>query len=158
MLTFTLPAVSLFGPTLGTPLVVVLALLALTGNLIITYALARRALRPLLEKLCVKFGYKLPEADAGDATDLVILLRVTPGVPFMVQNYLSGLANIPFGRYLLVSCLVAWPQAIAFMLFGDALMHGKGKLALIGLCSLMALTAGTHMVRKHYERKKKSQT
>ena len=29
-----------------------------------------------------------------------------------------------------------------------------GKLALVGLCGLVALTVGTHLVRKHYGKKK----
>ena len=158
MLAFTLPVVSLFGPTLGTVPVVVIALLVLTGNFTMTYALARRALRPLLEKIFARLGYKLPEMEAGDATDLLILMRVTPGVPFLAQNYLAGLANAPFGRYMFISLLVTWPQAVGFMLFGDALLHGKGKVALIGLSALAAIAVATHFVRKHYERRKKART
>src|SRR5258705_2504519 len=44
-------------------------------------------------------GYKLPEVAAGDATDLIVLVRVTPGVPFPVQNYLLGLAQVPVVKY-----------------------------------------------------------
>lgn len=154
MLAFSLPAVSLFGERLGTVTVLALSVGALTANLTLTYALARRGLRPLLAKLVNRLGYKLPQVEAGDATDLIVLLRVTPGIPFFVQNYLAGLAEAPFGRYVLVSCIIAWPLNIAFMLFGDALLHGKGRVALTSLLLLLALTAATHLVRKHYGRKK----
>lgn len=155
-LAFLLPAVPLFGPQLGTVNVVLLALAALTVNFCLAYALARRGLRPLLAALVQRLGYKLPEVAAGDATDLVILLRVTPGVPFFVQNYLAGLAEVPFARYFVVSAVIAWPLNLAFLLFGDALLHGKGKLALLSLCALVALLTATHLVRKHYERRKKA--
>jgi len=49
---------------------------------------------------------------------------------------------------------VQWSFNAAFILFGDALLHGKGKLALLGLCGLVALTVGTHLLRKHYGKKK----
>jgi hypothetical protein len=42
------------------------------------------------------------------------------------------------------------------MLFGDALLHGKGRIALTSLLLLFALTAITHFVRKHYGSKKKA--
>lgn len=151
---FSLTAGSVFAASLGMPLVIGLALAAISFNILFSYFLARRAFRPLLEKLVVRLGYKLPAVAADDATDLIILLRVTPGVPFPVQNYLLGLAQVPVVRYAVISFAVQWSFNTAFILFGDALLHGKGKLALLGLGGLAALTAGTHLVRKHYGRKK----
>jgi uncharacterized membrane protein YdjX (TVP38/TMEM64 family) len=153
---FSLTAGSVFAASLGMPLVIVFALAAVTFNVMFSYYLARRAFRPLLEKLVVRLGYKLPEVAAGDETDLIILLRVTPGVPFPVQNYLLGLAQVPVVKYAVISCAVQWSFNTAFILFGDALLHGKGKLALLGLCGLVALTVGTHLLRKHYGAKKTS--
>lgn len=156
MLAFSLPAVALYGERFGTTGVVTLSLAAVTVNFCLAYALARRGLRPLLTAIVARLGYKLPEVEAGDATDLVILLRVTPGVPFFAQNYLAGLAEVPFGKYFLISAIIAWPLNVAFLLFGDALLHGKGKVALLSFCALAALVTATHLVRKHYERRKKA--
>lgn len=154
---FSLTAGSVFSAQIGMPLVLVLAVAAITLNMILSYALASRALRPVLEWLVQKLGYNLPAVDASDATDLIVLLRVTPGVPFPVQNYLLGLARVPFGKYLLVSALVQVPINVAFILFGEALLHGKGKIAFVSLLLLLALMAATHLVRKHYGAKKKAQ-
>jgi uncharacterized membrane protein YdjX (TVP38/TMEM64 family) len=156
MLAFSLPAISLFGPRFGAPLTVAISLAAVTVNFCAAYALARRGLRPILSALVTRLGYKLPQVEAGDATDLVILLRVTPGVPFFAQNYLAGLAQVPFGRYFVISAIISWPLNVAFLLFGDALLHGKGKVALLSFCALAALVTATHLVRKHYERRKKA--
>ena len=49
---------------------------------------------------------------------------------------------------------VQWSFNVAFMLFGDALSHGRGKMAMISIGLLMALVAGTHLERKHLGRKK----
>jgi len=156
MLTFVLPAVAAFGPELGTVNVVLLALTALTLNYCLAYAVARRGLRPLVQWLVTRLGYKMPTVQSGDAVDLLVLLRVTPGVPFVVQNFLAGLAGIPFGKYFWVSALIAWPINLAFLLFGDALLHGKGRAALLTLCAVVALAALLHLVRKHYERRKRT--
>ncbi|MDQ5977049.1 MAG: hypothetical protein QG602_21 [Verrucomicrobiota bacterium] len=153
---FSLTAGSVFGPQLGMPAVLALSLGAIITNMVLSYFLASRAFRPLLERLVKLLGYRLPQVDSGDATDLIVLLRVTPGVPFPVQNYLLGLAGVPFVRYLVVSALIQLPINAAVILFGDALLHGKGKIAFVSLLLLLALMAGTHLVRKHYGAKKKA--
>jgi uncharacterized membrane protein YdjX (TVP38/TMEM64 family) len=153
---FSITAGSVFGPQLGLPLVIVLSLAAIVANMALSYLLARRAFRPVLEYLVQRLGYRLPQVDSGDVTDLIILLRVTPGVPFPVQNYLLGLAQVPFGRYLLVSSLIQLPINGAVIFFGEALLHGKGKVALVSLLLLFALLTATHLVRKHYGAKKKT--
>jgi uncharacterized membrane protein YdjX (TVP38/TMEM64 family) len=151
---FSLTAGPVFGPTLGLPLVITLALAAITFNMAVSYWLARRAFRPLMEKLFRRLGYALPRAAPGDEVDLIVLFRVTPGIPFPAQNYLLGLAEVPFGKYLLVSCAVQWPVNAAFIAFGEALLHGRGKVALIVLSVILALMAATQLVRKHYGKKR----
>jgi uncharacterized membrane protein YdjX (TVP38/TMEM64 family) len=154
MAPFALSAGPLFGEKLGTPAILLLGLAAITFNLIVAYWLARRWLRPPLARLVARLGYTLPAVERGDATDLIVLLRVTPGPPFFVQNYLLGLAEVPFGRYLAISCAVQWSFSIAFMLFGDAVSQGRGKVAIMAIGLLAALVVGTHLARKHLGRKK----
>ena len=154
MLTFALTAGPLFGERLGLVAVTVYGLMAITFNLTVTYWLARRWLRPLLTRLLARFGYQLPKAESGDVTDLIVLLRVTPGVPFFAQNYLLGLAEVPFARYLVISCAIQWSFNIGFILFGDALNQGRGKMVMLAIMLLAALSVGTHLVRKHYGKKK----
>jgi uncharacterized membrane protein YdjX (TVP38/TMEM64 family) len=150
MLAFLLPVVPLFAGELGLVAVLVIALACLTANMVLTYALARRGLRPPLARLVARLGYRLPEVQAGDVTDVIVILRVTPGIPFSVQNYLAGLAEAPFGKYMLVSCIVVWPLSITFMLFGDSLLQGKGKVALLMLGVLAALAVARLLIRRHY--------
>ena len=154
LLAFSLSAGPVFGEKLGLWPVIGLSLLAILVNMALSYFLASRALRPLLEKLFTLLGYKLPRAESGDATDLIILLRVTPGIPFPVQNYLLGLAQVPFWKYLGLSGAIIGSMTVALILFGDALLRGKGKVALIALSLFLALTAATHLLRKHYGKKK----
>ena len=154
MVAFTLVAGPAFGERLGFPLLIALGLLALTFNMTVTYWLARWWLRPLLTRLLTRFGYTLPQMDHGDLTDLIVLLRVTPGIPFFVQNYMLGLANAPFGRYLAISCAIQWVLNAGFMLFGDALAQGRGTMVLTAILVLAAASVGTQIVRKHMAKKK----
>jgi uncharacterized membrane protein YdjX (TVP38/TMEM64 family) len=147
---FSLTTGSVFGPQLGMPLVLALSLAAITANMALSYLLASWALRPPLQSLLKRLGYRLPHVDSRDVTDLIVLLRATPGMPFPVQNYLLGLAAAPFVRYLLVSCLIVLPINAVIIFFGEAVLHGRGKIALIGLLVLLALLAAIHLVRKRY--------
>ena len=153
---FSLTAGSVFSPQIGTPAVILLSVAAITFNMALCHVLASRAFRPVLEALVKRLGYRLPQVESGDVNDLIVLLRVTPGVPFPVQNYLLGLARVPFGRYLLISTLIQLPINIAVILLGDAILSGKGRVAFVSLLLLAALTTGTHLVRKHYGAKKKA--
>lgn len=153
-LTFDLTVGSAFSPSLGMPWVVALSLLALSVNFILTYCLARWILRPILQRLIDMLGYRLPAAEGSDATDLLVILRLMPGVPYMVQNYMAGLASMPFPRYILISVLLVWPIHCAFIIFGDALVNGKGKVIIVAIGLLAALAAGSHLLRKHYAAKK----
>ena len=150
---FSLTAGSLFGAQLGMGLVVLFASLAMFFNMALAYWLASRVLRPVLVVLLGRLGYKVPQVQPGDETDLIVLLRVTPGIPFPVQNYLLGLARANFGRYLLLSIVLQGPLNAAFVVFGEALLHGRGKMVFYGLSAIVVLLVGTHLVRKHYSRK-----
>lgn len=151
---FALTAGPLFGRQLGFVAVSLYGIAAITFNLTVTYWLARRWLRPWLTRWLERAGYEVPKVESGDMTDLIVLLRVTPGFPFFVQNYMLGLANVPFARYMVISCAAQWSFNVAFILFGDALSEGKGARVLFAVMLFAALVVGTHFVRKHYGRKK----
>jgi uncharacterized membrane protein YdjX (TVP38/TMEM64 family) len=150
---FSLTAGALFRQQLGMPLVLTLSLAAITANMALCHVLANRLLRPSIERLVRRLGHRLPAVQAGDITDLIVLLRATPGVPFPVQNYLLGLAGVPFPRYLLVSSLIAWPLAVVMVVFGEGLAQGNARTVLVSLMGVVALLAATHMVRRHVVRR-----
>ncbi|HVW21749.1 MAG TPA: VTT domain-containing protein [Opitutaceae bacterium] len=151
---FTLTAGSAFGPRLGMGWVIAAGILATTLNIAATYVLARWFLRGWLQRLMVRLGYKLPEVAPGDAADLVIILRVTPGIPLFVQNYLLGLADVHAGRYFFWSLLISWPTTAAYLWFGDSLLHGRGRATITSLGLIVLIAALTQFVRRHYAGRK----
>ena len=151
---FALTAGPVFGERLGLPVVALLGLTAITLNLTLTYWVARRWPRPLCKRMLERFGYELPAVATGDVTDLIVLIRVTPVLPFFSQNYLLGLADVPFVRYLLISVAIQGSLNAGFILFGDALNKGQGKMALTSVLLIATLAMGTHLLRKHYGSKK----
>ncbi len=145
---FTLAAGPVFGPRLGAGAVVTCAIAATVVNVALSYWVAARGLRPLMERLMRWLGHELPRLPSGTAWEAALLMRIVPGTPFFLQSYLLGLARVPFGVYMVVSTLVPAAYIAGTILAGDALMRGdKGALAAAGAVVLLA-GAGLHRLRK----------
>jgi len=71
---------------------------ALLVNFTAGYWLARCGVRLPLTRRLERRGWRIPQLSAGDESMAILILRVTPGVPLCIQNYLLGLAGVKFGR------------------------------------------------------------
>ncbi len=151
---FTLTAGTVFAPTLGMPVVLLLVALSLAVNQTLTYVLARWVLRPWLLKLCRWLGYNVPVVSPEDQVKLVVLVRVTPGPPYVLQSYLLGLAAIPFRVYFGISWGIAVFYSFAFVMFGNALMQGHARVALAAVGLFVALTVGIRWLKGRVASKK----
>ena len=150
LLTFSLTAAPAFAGRMGMAGVVAAGLAAITVNLVLAYWIARWALRPWVVRLLAFFGHRAPRVELSDMGDFIVLLRVTPGIPFPVQNYLLGLVDAPFRKYFLISCAASWAVNVGFIIFGGALQSGKGKMIFTALGLIVAAAAATHLVRRHF--------
>jgi uncharacterized membrane protein YdjX (TVP38/TMEM64 family) len=157
LMAFALTAGPAFGAQLGLGGVLLGSAAAITVNVVLTYWLARRALRPLLAWALGRLGYRIPVVPASDQFEMTLLVRITPGPPFFVQSYLLGLAEIPFRTYLLPSLLFPMINLSGVVIFGDALMHGKAKVAVLGISLVVAAILGVHLLRRHLRQRRQRQ-
>ena len=151
---FYLTAASAFAATLGMGGVLGAAAVALLANVSLAYWLARYALRPMLVQLISRTKYRIPELTASDHAEVTLLVRITPGPPFFVQSYLLGLAGVSFRTYVWISWVISMAYAAGFIVFGEAILHGKARLAIVGLSVLVAVALGVHFLRRHYGKKR----
>ncbi len=154
MFAFTLAAGPVFGPVLGAGWVIVCSLLAVVVNLLLSYWLANRALRPLVSRLLTYFEFRLPESTAGSAWQLALIVRLTPGPPFWVQSYLLGLIRVPLAPYLVVSTLVMAGYIVALVLGGEAFANGDGRLAFGAAGGLVVFVALLQLLRQRSARQR----
>ena len=145
---FTIPAGEAFAPRLGLGLVIAIALVVLAVNLALTYWVSRYALRPLLTGLIKRYGYSVPRVTPENALTVTLIVRLTPGPPYAMQGYLLGLAEVPFGLYMLVSWLGQAPYAVGFIVLGQGLLNGNFSLIAKGLAVLVVVIAVVQLVRK----------
>lgn len=110
-----------------------IATLALLMNLAWTYWLAAGFGRRTLDRLAAWCGFQIPELKETSQLRVVLALKLTPGIPMFVQNYLCGFLLVPFRLYLLVSLPSNGLIGTGFVLAGVGLGDGKLVPALAGL-------------------------
>ena len=125
LMAFNLVAGEAFAPQMTMPGVIVTVAAAIAVNLLLTYWLARYALRPLLTRLVMRYGYSVPRVTKENALMVALIVRLTPGPPYFLQSYLLGLAEVPLRLFMLVSWLAVLPIAISAVVLGKAAREGN---------------------------------
>lgn len=129
-----------YSPVHGLPVTLVAILVALTLNLILSHRIALY-LRPLVENVLRKFGSKIPLIEGLPMWKVILLVRLTPGAPLMIQNYVLSLAGIPLGLYILVSLPIEMMICCGYMIAGKSFATGHlgwliGGVGIVGFSVL----------------------
>ena len=124
--------------------------IALFANLCWTYWLARGPARGLLEKLLAKSRFRLPENPPQNMLEWALILRLTPGVPFIFTNYGLGLIGMPFSIYLAVSLPILAFTASGYVLAFAGIFGGEWKYLWTGasIIAVMILLGKFALKRK----------
>ena len=154
---FAFSAGPLFGPVLGLPAVLALAGASMAVSMTISYGLARYVLRPWVTRLLGFMGYRVPVVPPEKRVMLTVLVRITPGPPYMFQSFLLGLAEVPFGLYLGLSWLVSTTNVCLVIVCGDALAQGKGKIALFALAGVVLVVLAFKFLRARMAKRAEAQ-
>lgn len=138
------------GATFGTLVGLAGSAVALCGNLLLCYWIARSGLRPWLARLLERTRYDIPDFEEGTgALRFALLVKLAPGVPLFIKHYLPGMASVPFWIYFTVSGTITGFYAVAFVALGESLLEhdlGNGALALAGLA---AVALAIYLWRRH---------
>lgn len=145
---FTVPAGEAFAPQLTLPGVIAAASIAVAVQQALSYAIARYALRPVVERLIQRRGWKVPRVTAANALGVALLVRLTPGPPMILGSCLLALAEAPFRLYLVVSWLVALPWVCAGVILGHGILQGRLAPALTGFSVLVAAVIAARLLRR----------
>ncbi len=132
-----------------------LSMLAIAINLTWTYWLAAGPARRLVEKVLASSSIKIPDLPRGDHFRLILVLKLTPGIPFFFQNYLLGFLRAPFMLYLPVSILCNGIIGTGIILSGVGVGDGNLKWAIWGISIIALGVVFTQLVRSWLAKKKK---
>ncbi len=132
----------------------VICLIALALNQTWTYWLAAGPARKLVEKMLEKTSLRIPELPRGDHLKLILVLRLTPGIPLFFQNYLLGFLRAPFHLYLPISVLCTGVIGCGVILSSAGLADGQVKWAITGVSLIVLGIVLTHAIRSGLARRK----
>jgi len=145
------PLLVLFGivlaPRYGMVTTCALGILAQSFCTTWTYLLASGPLRDVLQRI-VRRQRTLPELTDSNALRLGLILRITPGIPYALQNVVLGIIGMRLKPYLMVSIPISALWTIGFIVTGGAIFEGRAGLAITGILLLVVLVIVTKMLRK----------
>ncbi len=125
-----------------------IALTAIVLNFSLTYWIARYPARRLVARLIRNFDVEIPRLPDHHVRRFTIVFRITPGLPFFLQNYILGIAEVPFRVYFVVSLLAQLVWTFGFVVSGGAIFEGEAGKAIAGICLLVVATLLTQALRK----------
>ena len=133
-----------------------LCLLALIINLTWTYWLAAGPGRQVVEKMLKATAIEIPELPRGDHLKLILVLKLTPGIPFFFQNYILGFLRAPFRLYLVISVLCNGIYGTGVVLSSVGLADGKLMPVISGISLIVLAAVFTQLVRSWLEKRKRT--
>ena len=100
-------------------------LVAMVLNMTWTYWVAARPGRRVVEKLLAATTLRVPELPRDNHLRMILILRLTPGLPLFLQNYVLGFFRVPFRLYLPVSMGCTGLIASGVVLSGAGVAKGN---------------------------------
>jgi uncharacterized membrane protein YdjX (TVP38/TMEM64 family) len=129
----------------------VICLVAIALNMTWTYWLAARPARGTVEKLLARGMLRIPQLPRNNQMKALLLLRLTPGIPLFVQNYLLGFFRVPFRLYLPVSMACSGLISCGVVLSGAGVAGGNFMPALTGVALIVVGFVVVQMLRQRLQ-------
>lgn len=145
--------VALFYLTAGVAYGIGPALAWIAGSLVVSNVLihtaSRTFLRPTLEALVARRGHRIPRFDSGfDEALFITLIRLTPGIPYFLQNLILAVAQLDLMRFVVLSVGIQMIYVTGFVVLGRSALDGRLGWAIGGLALLVAVGAGARVLAK----------
>ena len=125
-----------------------LALLAVLANIFWCHLLAAGPGNRIILRLLGSRWQHLQDIPAADHWRIACLLRVTPGVPLFVQNYMIGVLGVPLLHSIAIAIPITGLYVCGFVLTGGAIFKGQIGLLIAGISILIAATLTVKIIRR----------
>ena len=130
------------------------SMLAISINLTWTYWLAAGPARKMIEKILIYSSIRIPVLPRGDHFKLILLLKLTPGIPFFFQNYLLGVLKAPFMLYLPTSIVCNGIVGVGVVLSGVGVGGGNLKWSIWGISMIFLGAIFIQKIRRWLRQRK----
>ncbi|MGD9420072.1 MAG: TVP38/TMEM64 family protein [Verrucomicrobiota bacterium JB025] len=125
-----------------------ICLLGMGLNMAWTYWLAARPGRGLVERLLARMNVRVPELPQNNHVQMILILRLTPGMPFFIQNYVLGFLRVGFLPYVGISMACSGLVACGVVLSGAGVSDGNLVPVMTGAGLIVLGVVVLQVVRK----------
>ena len=151
--TFLPLPIGLFYLTAGVAYGIAPSLAWIAGSLVVSnliiHTAARTFLRPTLEALVARRGQRIPRFESGlDEALFITLVRLTPGVPYFLQNLVLAVAQLDLLRFVVLSVAIQMINVTGFVVLGRSALDGQLGWAIGGLALLVAVAGAARVIAK----------
>lgn len=153
----TTPFYILAGASFGVTVGLVGSAASLAVNLILCYWVAHSGLRRWLLAGLARTRYELPDFREKHAVRFTLLVKLAPGVPTFIKNYLIGLGGVPFRVYFTISFVVTMVYAGVFVVLGESVLDQDFETAGWALAALGVVAAGLWYARRRWLEKERDE-
>lgn len=134
----------------ATPKACLIALSAILLNVVWTHLLSSAPCRHLLIRILGDRWTKWKDMPSDQAWRVALILRITPGIPLFLQNYLIGLLGVPLRVSLLLTIPITGTYVCGFVITGGAIFEGKSGLIAAGISLLIVASLAIQWLKKRY--------
>jgi len=143
------PLLLLAGAVWGAnPLSCLIALSAVCINITWTHWIATGPMRGILARFMGNRWQRWAEMPRDSHWKIACMLRITPGVPLFMQNYLIGLLGVPLIYSLALAIPITGGYVCGFVLTSGAIFEGRVGMLVLGLSLLAAASLFVHLLKK----------
>lgn len=155
-----LPAGAIFGLWLGT----LYTLIGATINMAWMFLVARYLFHErIADWMSRKFSSKWQKlirdnSEGVKAFNCLLVLRVTPLIPYNFLNYAYGLSSVRFNTYMLASIIGVTPGIMVYVNLGDKAMEPGSAEFWLALSLLLVLTLASSLLSRLFKLNKENKS
>lgn len=135
-----------FGPVVA----MAICAFSLILNFGLAYLLSAKLIRGPIERILIRYKFTIPQLPKEDQAKFTFLIRLVPGNPLCVQNYLLGIMRVKPILYFGIGIPIQLLYALTFIQFGGALFHGQVGRLIIAALFLIVIILGVKLCAKYY--------
>ncbi|MEY4581719.1 MAG: hypothetical protein RL701_6422 [Pseudomonadota bacterium] len=121
---------------------------AVVSHCSLCYVIARGRFGERMRRFMDRFKYEIPNFEQEGGLRFAVIVKLTPGIPGALKNYVLGLSGVPFGVYLGVCLVAAAGYAIPLMALGESLFKHDGMRAVVVVLAVGVVGLGLWIWRR----------
>ena len=128
-------------------LVIFLCYADVVFNMAFSYFISRK-FADFARKVLSRRGVEIPNISKKSGADFVFLVRMIPGNPLCVQNYLLGLSGVDFKKYMFISMVIQAFHVSGYIYFSEGIVRGDFASLIFGASLICVFIAAARILKR----------